>query len=632
MPVLYQKDCHLSDGSSFCVKNYVIKVHFGGKMKKRVNNLLWTMLALLTAMSFSMTGELLQKGTFQQMLAKEVDGRNAEFLVVFIAALVLYGKLWDSFKQTSKLITHLLSAVLAGCMIIGLSFSKLGSWAFIFYSKKQLLIAFMTFCGFWILLDFGIAFLYAYFSRRKAAGNKIELPEIVKRHPLLFAFLLIEVCWFPYLFLCWPGSVPWDGWRQIWMYNGYCEFYNLHPWQTTLLIGWLMDLGCHISDNFGVFTVVSVFSTIEAFCYGVVCSKIWKWKKSTAAYVWSGLFFGVVPIFGAFAEAILKDSLFGAFFACYVVILLDVCISGKNNTKLKQWLCLSIAALCVCIVRKNGVYIVVPSLLFAMIFVERKKWKFIGIMAVVFIVLQGAVNPKIAEAIGVAPGSVRAVLAIPLQQTARYVRTYPEDVTEEEKAAINGVMDFDQIGILYNPENYDPVKLNFADKMDALPAEERNKRLSEYFKAWKSMFLRHPGVYVEATLHGTYGYIYPFHECGVQKLYPFGIKKDLREHFKVRFVVPKKYRNIITGWAYLWLKFPVTSQLMNPGMYTWILLIAAGYLFYRRKWLGIFALAAPALNVAVCVASPINGLVRYSFPLLACLPAIICWCLTYSED
>ena len=198
-------------------------------MKKRVNYLLWTLLALLTAMSFSMTGELQRKGTFLQKLAKEMDGRNAEFLLIFIGAVLLYAKTWESFKRTSNWVTHLLSAFFAGCMVIGLSFTAIESWEFIFYNKKQLLIALMTFCGFWILLVFLLSLLYSYLANRKIAENRMKLPLVMQKHPLLFAFLIIEICWAPYFILCFPGSVPFDGWRQIWMYNGYSEFYNLHP-------------------------------------------------------------------------------------------------------------------------------------------------------------------------------------------------------------------------------------------------------------------------------------------------------------------------------------------------------------------------------------------------------------------
>jgi len=35
--------------------------------------------------------------------------------------------------------------------------------------------------------------------------------------------------------------------------------------------------------------------------------------------------------------------------------------------------------------------------------------------------------------------------------------------------------------------------------------------------------------------------------------------------------------------------------------------------------------------VAICIASPVNGLLRYAFPLMACMPAVIFWGLAYAE-
>lgn len=172
------------------------------------------------------------------------------------------------------------------------------------------------------------------------------------------------------------------------------------------------------------------------------------------------------------------------------------------------------------------------------------------------------------------------------------------------------------------------MKNTFADD---LPGERLNENLKEYFKAWFSMFLRHPGVYLEATLHGASGYYYPFHICKRKSYYLFFNRDAMTEKFNVHFVNSEEVRKNIMAWAQLWLKLPVVSQMLAPGMFTWILLIAAGYLIYRRRWEGILALAAPALNVAVCVASPVNGLMRYAMPLLACLPAVVSWCLVYEK-
>lgn len=70
---------------------------------------------------------------------------------------------------------------------------------------------------------------------------------------------------------------------------------------------------------------------------------------------------------------------------------------------------------------------------------------------------------------------------------------------------------------------------------------------------------------------------------------------------------------------------------LQCGTYTWIVILLLGYLIYRKRWKGILVLAAPALNVAICIASPVNGLLRYAFPLMACMPAVIFWGLAYAE-
>lgn len=227
------------------------------------------------------------------------------------------------------------------------------------------------------------------------------------------------------------------------------------------------------------------------------------------------------------------------------------------------------------------------------------------------------------------PGSQRVLYSIPFQQTARYLSVYPEDVTKEEREAIDGVLAYDKLAELYDPNISDPVKATFDT---TLSEEEMSRNLKKYFGAWFSMFKRHPGVYLEATLHGSYGYYYPFQLIKRKPVYWFGIKDTMTKKFDVYAVNSPELRNLSRDWANLWLALPGTSQLLNSGSFTWILLIGAGYLFYRKRGKGILALSVPALNVAICIASPVNGMLRYSFPLLACLPAVAGWCLLYKNE
>ncbi len=71
---------------------------------------------------------------------------------------------------------------------------------------------------------------------------------------------------------------------------------------------------------------------------------------------------------------------------------------------------------------------------------------------------------------------------------------------------------------------------------------------------------------------------------------------------------------------------------MNPGTYTWFLLIMTVYLIYRKRTKGIVLYIASFMNILICIASPVNGLVRYTLPLMACTPLLIGWNYNYCNQ
>ena len=58
------------------------------------------------------------------------------------------------------------------------------------------------------------------------------------------------------------------------------------------------------------------------------------------------------------------------------------------------------------------------------------------------------------------------MFSVPFQQTARYVKEHSEEITTEEAEAIRGILDFDHLAELYNPEISDAVKWTYKDKAD----------------------------------------------------------------------------------------------------------------------------------------------------------------------
>ena len=162
-----------------------------------------------------------------------------------------------------------------------------------------------------------------------------------------------------------------------------------------------------------------------------------------------------------------------------------------------------------------------------------------------------------------------------MQQTARYLKEYPDDVTKEEAKAIDGVMKYDEIADLYNPELSDPVKATYRGGHITMA------KLKRYFNAWFSMFLRHPGVYIEATLHNSYGYYYPFHNCTAQSSYRFyTVNEPLIEESDYHQIFSAETRNQLKRYADLWSQIPGLAQICNAGTYTWIVILLLG----KESW------------------------------------------------
>ena len=522
--------------------------------------------AILTVFALSMTGLYAGSAdnpgeTFLSLCKKEMTGIGIDKLVVLIAIIALYMKCWKNFCRSCKWITHLIAAMFSVFMLIGMSFSVQGNWTFFTAGRNQILIALLTWAGFFFLFDVVISLLYAYGEKHPFlhSRNIKKFPEFMEKHYLLVAFLLIY-----------------------------------------------------------------------AVCYATVCYKLKSWGAPRWFNICCIAFFSLVPVFGAYSQTIIKDGSFSALFSLFMVIYVECCIPTlreKSGQSLRQQLTvLFLVGFGMCITRNNGLYMVLPAFILLFFFLGKKRRLYAVGMVILVTVGYMGLQKEVAPRLYIGNFPSRVFFSIPMQQTARYLKEYPDDVTKEEAKAIDGVMKYDEIADLYNPELSDPVKATYRGGHITMA------KLKRYFNAWFSMFLRHPGVYIEATLHNSYGYYYPFHNCTVQSSYRFyTVNEPLIEESDYHQIFSAETRNQLKRYADLWSQIPGLAQICNAGTYTWIVILLLGYLIYRKRWKGILVLAAPALNVAICIASPVNGLLRYAFPLMACMPAVIFWGLAYAE-
>lgn len=445
----------------------------------------------------------------------------------------------------------------------------------------------------------------------------------------LTAAAVIYAGWLVWLIPFLPGSVPHDGAYQLQLYFGWINggvLNNHHPWVMTVIMGSIVRLGRLVGDNFAIGLAVLVFSVTECVIYAYVCYTVRRRFRSAKLYASFVLFYALVPVFGEYAQALVKDGLYASVMSLYALIYLEVfssLVSRNGKLPLGSMIGLVCAALIASFCRNEGIYIVLGS--FAVLLAAAGGRRCVPVILMIALICLNvfAWNAVSKKRLGIITPFTKEMLSIPLQQTARYLRDYPDDVTPDEKKYLSAFLDYQNIGKVYNPMISDPVK-GYNE-----PIQKRTFR--GYLKAWRSMLLKHPDAYIEAAFNHTFGYFYPF--CKLeQTTVNYIMHNVLPDDFKNGYLLPEAGRAAVVEWYYFWLTLPVLSLLSTAGTYGWFLLLFIGYMTKYKRHRSILALNLPVFLFLVCLASPANGFVRYAFPLISTFPVYFCWVLKKESD
>lgn len=522
----------------------------------------------------------------------------------------------------SQIVISLLAALF---ILLGRSFSVYDSWNLIFVSEKQFIGAMIALLGWFIIIYDGLNIIIFNLSNLQVKGRKSVLLERENKEEKKFeklSFLIIVICWLPYFIIKIPGNVPHDGMWQLTKWFGYSgEMSNHHPWFVTMFFGSLMKIGMVISDNVGVMLICICQILICAFIYAHICKKARTFGGDIAGYL-SIAFFAIVPVWGNYSSTVIKDTLFTAIFALYFSSFIEmyyICNVKADIVSVKSRIAVFIVLnILVCLMRNDGIYRVLPACFSLILLCKYKKLLLMKCFTFIFIAMI-LYNFLLFNVLNINKGSSAEMLSIPFQQTARYIRDCSNDITTQERLAVEAVLDFESIGEAYNEELSDPVKATFH--------ANDNKAMLDYFSAWLSMGIRHPGVYLQATLNNCYGYFYPFSNNYERSAYQNYIKGEPvnNGYFDIDYIWNENIRKGLDSWCELWRILPGLSLLSNPGTYTWITMFVFLLLVIKKKNRDLCIMIVPMLQILICVASPLNGNLRYAMPLMAITPLLLSW-------
>lgn len=474
----------------------------------------------------------------------------------------------------------------------------------------------------------------------KNGGYDWKVKKNGGRHSFLHLMLLLLLCWLPHILISYPFYGTSGLWDALGQFYGHMQFTAHFPPMFTLLIGCFSKLGIFLGNvNAGMYLFVLIQTVIAAMS---ISYAIYTMQKLMSAPRWLIVFSLIgaifVPYYSGYVGVILRDNLYSYAVLVFVVEIFYMIMGDSSYFKSKgHCFLLGISMIEMIFFRKNGIYILYPMVGVLCIWLWRKTKKsdkkIRGVLLKAYIILifpiicANAASYAVTVHYGIESGSIREAFSLPFQQTARYVCEYGDEVTEKEKAAISKVLDYESLAENYNPRISDPVK-------DTFNNSAAWEELKDYFYVWFRQLLKHPLVYLKATVNQNYYMIYPYVENNV-------VYTDMIDGYQAEIVnVMKEELNIHdTGWLlnfkmavkvfyYVMFSFPVVGLMSSLAFYNLILIFLTIDCIQKKcmNWI-LFSVPLFLSNIIVLLAPVIQGHPRYALPIIYCTPFAVAYYL-----
>lgn len=554
------------------------------------------------------------------------SGRGGALIwgIITVALFVFYTRGLECFLQDNKKkYALILGIVFSFFMIIGNCFVETQGLKVL---GEEFGKYFVMLVGYTSFFTVALSMLFNSFEKKKSIkkSKTNRLIQFFNSHIFGCTFLILILCWTPFLIISFPGNLPYDPSGTIAGYLGEVPLTDQHPVFFTLVIGNLFKFGYWlISANFGIFLITFVQMLNFAIAISYMISFMKRMKICQGGLFVSIIFFALFYFWPAWSVYIVKDMLSVPFFIYFVICYVDL-LFVKQYTNIKVRIVqLLLSGFIYSLFRLNGIHIVIISGLAAIFVIHKNLKNIFKILALIFIVyvLYLGVNFCVAEYL--MPDNYtentqlfKVGLSVPLQQTANYVKNFGYDVTEEEKEIISKVMNYDQISEIYIKDLSDPIWTSVNTTT--------NKEIIQYLGVWFKQFFRHPSAYFEATLGNNYRFFYFNLAYSAPFDVNFGIFEGyLAQNNFLQIAFPKgleKQRELLGNYCTWQRKIPLLYLFSVCGTYTWGMLIIVFLLLRHHKYKEMVGLIPILLVICVCSVSPLNGNLPYLLPVMSVFP------------
>lgn len=544
----------------------------------------------------------------------KVSGNNIIYSLIFAGIFVLNNYLINGIKKRAAIISGVIGFFFSILEILGNSLSIDNSLAHVIDKWLPL-----NFVGYFLIGAELTIILFKIFDKdySKVENKKlIRINTKINEHPAItFAITtaLVLIAYLPFFLRFFPGILTNDSMDQIFQVAGDGVLNSHHPLIHTFFIGLFTNLGKNIFGdiNAGVALYSITQMIIMAVSFSAVLEYLRRRNVSIVLRITALLFFMFYLPNAIYSVTMWKDILFSVWAMLFVVNIHELFTNtDKYLSKKRNWFLFAIITLLFMFAKKNGMYIAVPTLVVVFIFLMKKYWKkllplFAGTIIIYFIVEFITFN-----VIKVPKGSEREMLSIPLQQIARTVKGYKEEMDQETLDQVDKFFNVENIEDYYEPRISDPVKNNINE-------EYYKEHKGELWSLWFKLFKMHPGSYITAFLSNSFGYYYIetnyFVTLRIMEENKFGINRTPLISEETDKIIPY---GELEGYSRDTIFFDI-------GLFFWLAVITLGYTICKKRYREIILFIPLALIWATMILSPVYAEYRYGYPLVLSLVVLM---------
>lgn len=317
--------------------------------------------------------------------------------------------------------------------------------------------------------------------------------------------VLLFLCWLPALLSIFPGAFSYDAfdeWEQVknWMLTSH------HPVAHVLLLGGLTEGLFRLtgSYNLGIAAYSVLQMLILAGAFAAVIDFMREYGIPRAWRVIAVIFYAVSPVAQLFSICATKDVLFTAAELVFFLYVIRFSVDRELPGNRKRMVRFGISALCTMILRNNGLYIVLLTLLVLAMVCGKNLLKYkrnlITFFLVIFVPYLLYTGP-VYKMWNVTPGGVEEMLSVPLQQMARVYRYDYDSLDGEELELLYRFVERDAL------EQYRPTVSDFVKQ--GFHREEFEEDKAGFIRLWVRLGIGHPLTYINSFLINTVDAWYP---------------------------------------------------------------------------------------------------------------------------